>query len=137
MGENNYFGRALNLIPAVQHNTGTSVRSGIKYSQGNPTAILVLDVASRAAGQITAIKIYIHSPDGRSSSNEIAVYTFGSLTISSAGVYAFLISPNGGAAAGWTSTPIQGVMPPTFEAEVVYDNGTDMVFSLWDLLSDY
>ena len=135
MSEKNYFGNKLNLLPKAQQ-TATA-RSNLIRTNGDSTAILILDVTARAAGSITDIKLYLKSLDGHTgAASDIAVYTFAALGIIAPGVYAFLISPQGGAAAGWTAAPIAGVVPPEFVAEVVLAGGSDLTFSLWAMLVD-
>ena len=116
MSDKNYFGNKLNLLPKLQRTV--TARSNLIRTNADPTAILILDMTARAAGSITDVKLYLKSPDGRTgAASDIAIATFAALGIIAPGIYAFLISPQGGAAAGWTAAPIAGVLPPEFVAE--------------------
>lgn len=124
-----YLGHRLNLLPKAQR--VTTARSGKLHTNGESGAILIIDVSARVGGSISALKVYLKSPDGRTETNDIAIYSITGLAINAKGVYAFLVSPAGGDAAGWTAAPVAGVMPPEFEFEAVLAGGTDMTFSAW------
>jgi hypothetical protein len=122
----NYEGRRKNIIPAGQKVATT--RSGFQSFECKGAAIFVLDVPAVTAGSITDLNIYIKAPSGRDA--EIKVYAFTALAINAPGVYALPIFPNGGGAATWTKAPIQGCIPPEFDAEVVLAGGSNLKFQL-------
>ncbi|MGA9771676.1 MAG: hypothetical protein WBV94_21780 [Blastocatellia bacterium] len=130
--KNAYQGPRIPLIEKAQRTA--TVRGTLKRTNGESSAILLLDVTARASGSISAIKIYLKSPDGRRSPDtgvDIAIYSITGLTVNAKGVYAFLIAPGVAAASGWTAAPVDGVMPCEFEAEATLAGGSDMTFSLW------
>jgi hypothetical protein len=111
-------GSKKNILPNIARAAG-SVRSGVKSQRGARGAIIIIDVSADGGGDITSLNIYLRSPQGRTTDHEIKIYSWAGLTISAVGVFAFLLSPEGGDAEDWTAAPIKGYLPPEFDVEVV------------------
>jgi hypothetical protein len=113
-----YDGSKKNILPNLARPAAT-YKSEVTSQRGARGAIILVDVGADAGGDITALNIYLRSPQGRTTDHEIKIYSWAGLTISAVGVFAFLLSPEGGDAEDWTAAPIKGYLPPEFVVEVV------------------
>jgi hypothetical protein len=119
-------GSKKNILPNLARTANT--KSEVMSQRGVRGAIFIIDVSVDGGGDITALNIYLRSPQGRTTDHEIKIYSWAGLTISAVGVFAFLLSPEGGDAEDWTAAPIKGYLPSEFVVEVVMTNG--LTFSL-------
>jgi hypothetical protein len=115
-----YDGSKKNILANVARTVNT--KSNVISQRGVRGAIFIIDVSADGGGDITALNIYLRSPQGRTADHEIKIYSWAGLSISAVGVFAFLLSPEGGDAEDWTAAPIKGYLPSEFVAEVVVAN---------------
>ena len=107
-----------NILANLARGAG-SVKSEVITQRGVRGAIIIIDVSADGGGDITELNIYLRSPQGRTANHEKKIYSWAGLAISAVGVFAFLLSPEGGDAEDWTAAPIKGYLPSEFVVEVV------------------